>query len=176
MNISYSITSDIFSKEKQDERDKEARDYVTQSGGRDDDLFGKAENFSERQYKNDKGGDVENPVYGTKMPWDLRFAYAATYSNARRQNEISNNSLMFSGNIQLSPRWSVGVSSGYDFVNKGFTLTQFRFARDLKSFRMDFSWTPFGTYERWYFFLGIKSSILQDIKWESRSQPPVSIR
>jgi hypothetical protein len=110
------------------------------------------------------------------MPWDLRFAYAATYSNARRQNEISNNSLMFSGNIQLSPRWSVGVSSGYDFVNKGFTLTQFRFARDLKSFRMDFSWTPFGTYERWYFFLGIKSSILQDIKWESRSQPPVSIQ
>ncbi|WP_245871839.1 putative LPS assembly protein LptD [Sediminicola luteus] len=176
MNISYSITSDIFSKEKQDEQNKEARDYVAQSGGRDDDLFGKAENFSERQYKDDKGGDVDNPVYGTKMPWDLRFAYAATYSNARRQNEISNNSLMFSGNIQLSPRWSVGVSSGYDFVNKGFTLTQFRFARDLKSFRMDFSWTPFGTYERWYFFLGIKSSILQDIKWESRSQPPVSIQ
>ena len=52
---------------------------------------------------------------------------------------------MFSGDIELSPRWKVGGSSGYDFKNQGFTLTQLRFERDLKSFTMRFNWTPFGT-------------------------------
>ena len=33
---------------------------------------------------------------------------------------------MFSGDIELSPRWSVDASSGYDFKNKGFTYTQLR--------------------------------------------------
>ena len=55
-------------------------------------------------------------------------------------------------------------------TEKGFTLTQLRFERDLKSFTMRFNWTPFGTYKRWYFFIGIKSSILKDLKWENRSQ------
>jgi hypothetical protein len=79
---------------------------------------------------------------------------------------------MFSGNITLSPGWDVGVSSGYDFVRKGFTVTQLRFRRDLKSFKLNFDWTPFGDFERWYFFIGIKSSILKDLKFENRSQPP----
>jgi len=66
----------------------------------------------------------------------------------------------------------VGVSSVYDIKNKGFTLTQFRIERDLNDFRLNFDWTPFGDYERWYFFIGIKSSLLSDLKWEKRSQPP----
>ena len=146
---------------------------MASSGGRSDDLFGKADRFNESGFGGRDSDDVENPVYGTKIPWDLRLQYAMTYSNNNRQNEISNHSLMFSGNISLSPRWKVGASSGYDFKNKGFTVTQFRFERDLKSFNMRFNWTPFGRYERWYFFIGISSSILSDLKWENRSQPPV---
>ncbi|MDO7611205.1 MAG: hypothetical protein MUQ72_01220, partial [Flavobacteriaceae bacterium] len=67
--------------------------------------------------------------------------------------------------------WKVGVSSGYEFKKKGFTLTQFRVERDLNDFRLNFDWTPFGDYERWYFFIGIKSSLLSDLKWEKRNQP-----
>ena len=77
---------------------------------------------------------------------------------------------MFSGNIQLSPRWKVRVSSGYDFKNKGFNLTQLGFQRNLKSFDLRFNWVPFGRNERWDFFIGISSSILRDLKWDQRSQ------
>ncbi|CAM4380634.1 putative LPS assembly protein LptD [Zobellia nedashkovskayae] len=178
MNIGYSIDSETFGKKK-DDRDKEkeedtgAYDYVAQSGGRDDDLFGRADNFDDRRSGDDdkeKEGDLENPRYATKIPWNFRLAYSATYSNSARQKEFSSHSLMFSGDIELSPRWKVGGSSGYDFKNKGFTLTQLRFERDLKSFKMNFNWTPFGQYSRWYYFIGIKSSILSDLKWENRSQ------
>jgi hypothetical protein len=31
---------------------------------------------------------------------------------------------------------------------------------------MDFNWTPFGTNANWGFFIGIKSGVLSDIKWD----------
>ncbi|MDO1514290.1 putative LPS assembly protein LptD [Maribacter confluentis] len=173
-NISYAISSDMFGKKEKDDKENEEEDpfdYVAQSGGRDDDLFGRADNFNDNPIDKDKGQDVENPIYGTKIPWNLRLAYSASYSNSARQNEFSSHSLMFTGDIELAPRWKVGGSSGYDFKNKGFTLTQLRFQRDLKSFSMRFNWTPFGQYKRWYFFIGIDASILKDLKWENRSQP-----
>ncbi|WP_047245807.1 putative LPS assembly protein LptD [Maribacter thermophilus] len=173
-NISYSISSDMFGKDKDDKKDQEEEDpfdYVAQSGGRTDDLFGRADSFTDNPVRpQDKDEDVQNPVYGTKIPWNFRLAYSASYLNSARQNEFSSHSLMFSGDIELSPRWKVGGSSGYDFKNKGFTLTQLRFQRDLKSFSMRFNWTPFGTYKRWYFFIGIDASILSDLKWENRSK------
>ncbi len=172
VNIGYSISNETFSKEKEEEEDEvDEYDYVAQSGGRTDDLFGRADSFTDtRSRDDDKKGNVENPIYATKIPWNLRLAYSASYSNSARQNQFSSHSLMFSGDIDLSPRWKVGGSSGYDFKNQGFTLTQLRFERDLKSFSMRFTWTPFGQYKRWYFFIGIKSSILSDLKWENRSQ------
>ncbi len=174
-NVSYSISSKLFEK---DGKKESGKDNNSASGGRNDDLFGRANDFSDSRNfsendkdKDKKTDDVENPHYGAKIPWDIRFAYAVTYSNGKRQGEISNNSLMFSGNIELSPRWKVGVSSGYDFKNSGFTYTQLRFERDLKSWRLNFNWVPFSTRASWYFFVGIKSSVLSDIKWENRSEP-----
>ena len=112
----------------------------------------------------------ETEFYANKIPWDLRLAYTVGYSNPNRQNTINSHSLMFSGNIELTPKWKVGASSGYDFANSGFTITQLRFQRELGSFNLRFNWTPFGTYERWDFFIGISSSILQDLKWDKQSQ------
>ncbi|MCK0156881.1 LPS-assembly protein LptD [Cellulophaga sp. F20128] len=172
-NIGYSISSKMFDKDKKKEEDEEEDDsYLGASGGNIDGLFGESEDFNNARSRPDEEDEEkeDNPLYGNKVPWDLRLAYAVSYNNTNRQNEINNQSLMFSGNIELTPGWKVGLSSGYDFKNKGFSLTQLRFERDLKSFRMNFNWTPFGTYERWYFFIGIKSSILKDLKWEQRSQ------
>ena len=73
---------------------------------------------------------------------------------------------MVSGNIDLTPKFRVGMSSGYDFKDKGVTYTQFRFERDLNSFRMSFSFSPFGYRNSWNFFIGIKASMLSDLKWE----------
>ena len=78
---------------------------------------------------------------------------------------------MFSGNLMLSKKWKVGGSSGFDFKNKGFTYTQLRFDRDLKSWRLDFSWVPFSPRASWNFFIGIKSGLLSDLKYEKRSEP-----
>ena len=86
------------------------------------------------------------------------------------KNEISSHSLMFSGNVDLSPKWNAGISSGYDFKNNGITYTQLRFERDLLSWRMNFSWIPFSANKQWNFFIGIKSGMLSDIKYDKRRE------
>ena len=77
---------------------------------------------------------------------------------------------MFSGDIDISQRWKFGFSSGYDLLNKGVTYTQLRFERDLLSWKMNFSWIPFGTRTSWNFFIGIKSNLLKDLKYDRRRQ------
>ncbi|WP_372755156.1 putative LPS assembly protein LptD [Mariniflexile sp.] len=169
LTTSWSISSKEGGKKNDN---SQSRKENLQGGGRDDDLFGVSQDFSNQQFDDTKKDQEEKPseYYNFKIPWSLQLAYAVNYSNSSRQNEISSHSLMFSGDIQLTQKWSIGASSGYDLKNAGFTSTQLRFERDLDSWRMNFSWVPFGTYSSWNFFIGIKSSMLQDLKYEKRNQ------
>ena len=170
VNLNYSFSSTQF-EGSGDENDPNQRE-ATSSGGRDDDLFGRAEDFSDRRLnEEDDKPTATYPSYRTKIPWDLKLAYSLTYNNSIGQRDFSNNSLMFSGNVELTPKWSVGLSSGYDFKGKGFTYTQLRFDRDLNSWRLNFSWVPFSERASWNFFIGIKSGLLSDIKYEKQSEP-----
>lgn len=174
-NANISINYSFSSKDFEGKNDDDNFDTDTfRNGGRPDDLFGDSTPINDRSKydKEDSRGDNDFEWYNFSIPWDLRLAYTINYSNSQRQNEISSQSLMFSSNIEFSPKWKVGVSSGYDFKNNGITLTQFRFQRDLDSWRLSFNWTPIGsTHTSWYMFIGIKSSMLSDIKYEKRREP-----
>ena len=171
LTFNYAFSSDNL--EKDSERSQAAIDESVRNGGRDDDLFGRAMDTSTEEFSQvdkEKKEKVPDNLYNYKIPWSLRMAYAVNYNNTVGQNEISSHSLMFSGDIELSPKWSAGISSGYDFKNQGITYTQLRFERDLLSWRMNFSWIPFSTNKSWNFFIGIKSGMLSDIKYDKRRQ------
>ena len=172
VNLNYSFSSTQFENpEKEEDRNQIES---ASSGGRDDDLFGRAEDFTDRRMNEDNGKPApQYPSYRSKIPWNLKLAYSLTYNNSRNQRDFTNNSLMFSGNVDLTPMWKVGVSSGYDFKGEGFTYTQLRFDRDLKSWKLNFSWVPFSDRASWNFFIGIKSGLLSDIKYEKQSEPNV---
>ena len=171
VNMNYSFSSTQLG--RSGDKNKRAEEESASSGGREDDLFGKAEDFTDRRITDSENTEPppKYPSYRAKIPWDLKLAYSLTYNNSRNQKEFSNNSLMFSGNIELTPMWKVGLSSGYDFKGEGFTYTQLRFNRDLKSWRLNFSWVPFSDRASWNFFIGIKSGLLSDIKYEKQSEP-----
>jgi len=121
LTMNYTVSSSSFNG-KEDESRTNSREETLRSGGRADDLFGVTEDFANQQLNNNKQEDKEpSEFYNYKIPWSLRLAYAVNYSNAARQNEISSHSLMFSGDIEFAPRWTVGASSGYDLQNQGFT-------------------------------------------------------
>lgn len=172
ITLNYSVTSNDFSSEKSSKQ-------TVQNGGRADDLFGSASdlgNQEESLFKKDDSKKTQTELYNFKFPWDLRLAYSLTYTNNTNQREITTNSLMVSGNVDLAVKWKMGFSSGYDFTKKGITFTQLRFERDLESWRMSFSIVPIGVYSYWNFFIGIKSSILSDIKWDKRKLPDPRLR
>ncbi|WP_245759848.1 putative LPS assembly protein LptD [Robiginitalea myxolifaciens] len=176
LNLTYSLRSSDFQNKDQDgqvdpDNPYDGDTYVAAGGGRTDGLFGSARDLNQGAFDDRDPDDVQNPSWSSKIPWNLNLTYALNYTNVNREGRISNNVLMFSGDIELSPRWKVGINSSYDFVLKGFGITNLRFDRDLKSFKLNFDWSPFGRFERWYFFIGIKASILKDLKWENRSQP-----
>ena len=170
MTLNYSISS-----QGKDKTDKEKNTQSQRNGGREDDLFGTNTDLGDSrrsQFEEEEGDEGEDKIsefFNSKLPWDMTFAYSLTYGNNNRENKIIGNSIMISANADITPKWKAGVSTGYDFVQKGVTFTQLRFERDLLSWRMDFNWSPFGTNANWGFFIGIKSGVLSDIKWDKRS-------
>lgn len=174
LTMNYGFSSKNF--EKRENTDNR------QSGGRSDDLFGSSLNnsdtFSKKENEEKNQNEEEQKVkhYYAAMPWDLRLAYSLSYSNFNRNPMISTNSVMISGNIDLTPKWRIGASTGYDFKDKGFTYTQLRFERDLNSFRMSFNFTPFGYRNSWNFFIGIKASMLSDLKYDKNKAPDRRLR
>ncbi len=174
MTLNYSLSS-------KDGNDKDKKnDQGERNGGRSDDLYGTNTDFSDRRKSQfndkDKKDDKVTEFFKSELPWDLTMAYSLTYSNNNRENKIIGNTLSLSANVDLTPKWKIGASSGYDFVQHGVTYTQLRFERDLLSWRMDFNWQPFGNNAFWGFFIGIKSSVLSDIKWEKRTTADKQLR
>jgi len=159
----YSISS------KKNEK-KDSKQQQNQIDNNSDGIFG--ENLSiSSDMNDDERGNHSEKLFNAKFPWTLKLAYSLNYSNSNRQNDISSNSIMFSGDVELTPKWDVGISSGYDFKGKGFTYTQLRFSRDLDSWKMNFNWIPFGDRQTYYFFIGIKSSMFSDLKYDQRQLP-----
>jgi len=165
--MNYSISSS-------DGKKKENKNEKYNQANNSDGIFGEDLNVSNR-LGSDEGGEDEGvktaDLYRSTIPWNIKFAYALNYTNSRRQSEISTNSLMFSGDVELTPKWAVGFSSGYDFKLNGFTYTQLRFSRDLDSWKLNFNWSPFGDRKTYYFFIGVKSSMLSDLKYDKRQVP-----
>ncbi|MFZ4670637.1 MAG: putative LPS assembly protein LptD [Flavobacterium sp.] len=174
MTLNYNFSS------KDSENEDKKNIQGKSNGGREDDLFGTNTDLSYRQDSQfNKDNGEENTIsefFKYKLPWDMNLAYSLTYSNNNREKKVTGNSVMVSMNTDLTPKWKIGVSTGYDFVQKGVTFTQFRFERDLLSWRMDFNWVPFGDNAYWGFFIGIKAGVLSDIKWDKRKQPDKTIR
>ena len=175
MTLNYSLSS-----KDGDEKEKK-NDQGERNGGRPDDLYGTNTDFSDRRESQfgDENKDKKEETtefFKSKLPWDLTMAYSLTYSNSNRENKIIGNTLSLSANVDLTSKWKFGASSGYDFVQHGVTYTQLRFERDLLSWRMDFNWQPFGDNAFWGFFIGIKSGVLSDIKWEKRTVPDRQLR
>ena len=50
-------------------------------------------------------------------------------------------------------------------------LLRLNFSRDLDSWKLNFNWVPFGTNQSYTFFIGVKSSVLKDLKYD-QNRPP----
>lgn len=104
------------------------------------------------------------------IPWNVSLSYSLSVANqhlneARKDTLImSNHYLNVTGDFNITSKWKVAVTTGYNFVTKQLQMTQFEIYRDLHCWEMRLSTIPFGASRNYTFTLNVKAQVLQDLK------------
>jgi len=118
--------------------------------------------------------EILNTYVDFTIPWSLSLglnysqlsSFIATIAGYETNKSAT---LTAKGDINLTSKWKIGLSSGYDFINKDYTYTSIDFYRDLHCWEMRMNWVPFGYRQGWNFTIAVKASMLQDLKYEIRN-------
>ncbi|MBL7811720.1 MAG: hypothetical protein JNL57_05810 [Bacteroidetes bacterium] len=117
--------------------------------------------------------DIKNrpgAYYNFNLPWSLGLNYIFQY-NAEKAvggSNIGTNQIDISGDIRITPEWKVGYRTGFNFIQKELTSSEFNVARNLHCWQLEFRWIPSGFAKQWTFVLMPKSGLLQDLKLNKR--------
>jgi hypothetical protein len=103
------------------------------------------------------------------IPWSFSFNYNFHYGKAysgseRKRLEKITQTLSFNGQLNITPKWKVSLSSGWDFVSNQLSYTSIDVYRDLHCWEMRFGWIPKGAQQSWNFSINVKAPLLQDLK------------
>ena len=106
-----------------------------------------------------------NAFVDFKIPWNFTFSYRLDYSRLSTGIDPTlTNTLNFNGDLNMTPKWKVQFTSGYDFKTNGLSPTSFAIYRDMHCWDMSINWIPIGTYRSYNLTIRVKASILQDLK------------
>lgn len=116
--------------------------------------------------------DFPSDYYDFNIPWSFNINYTVTYYKYQTLNDptASNyvQTMNFSGDINLTKKWKIGYTSGYDIRNDEITFTSIDFIRDLHCWEFKLNWIPIGPRQSFLFTINVKSSLLQDLKMTRR--------
>ena len=102
------------------------------------------------------------------VPWSMRVDYSLFYSKSTAAAANIVQTVRFSGDFSLTPKWKIGYNTGYDLKTKKMASTNVSVYRDLHCWEMRLSLVPFGKYKSFDFQINVKSAILQDLKYNKR--------
>ena len=112
-------------------------------------------------------GSIRSNYVDFDIPWSLSVDFAWNYNKSGLKAKIDN-TVRLTGDISLTPKWKIGVTSSYDIIARKFTATSLSLHRDLHCWEMRFSVVPFGDYKSYSFTINARSAILRDLKWDKR--------
>lgn len=189
-SFSYTFNNDTWSKWKafftgeknDDDSNRNGRDNEDGDEGLDD---GNMEGTTKKRKK--EKAEVDDDGYQVfKMPWSINVSTGFNITedtskpinrkNMRYPYKFSLNALNVNGNVKISNKWAVNFNSGYDFNAKKIVQTSFNITRDLHCFSMSASLSPFGVWKYYSFVIRANASILQDLKYDKKSQTQTNIR
>ncbi|WP_125185518.1 putative LPS assembly protein LptD [Botryobacter ruber] len=100
-----------------------------------------------------------------KIPWTLSTNFSLYYT---RFSPLVEGQLVkaldMSGSLNLTDKWKIQLSTGYDFTNKNISMGNINIHRDLHCWDMSISWIPFGFARGYNLTINARSSLLQDLK------------
>lgn len=109
------------------------------------------------------------------IPWSLNFSYSmrygyGTFDKERREyNYKLTHSATLSGTIQPTEAWNFSWNMSYDFNLAKVTYMNINCTRDMHCWTLTASLNPLGQYASFNVNIAVKSSMLQDLKYEKHS-------
>ncbi len=119
------------------------------------------------QFGQSLGNQYSDQYVDFNVPWNVRFSYNLSYSKPGYEKSVTQ-TLNFSGDLNLTPKWKIAFTSGWDFKKRQLTMTTFNIYRDLHCWDMRFTVVPIGTYKSYSFQINVKASMLQDLKYQKK--------
>lgn len=172
-SFSYTFDNNTWNKwfGKEDEEEKKKEEQGT-SGQLE------TEKSNENKKKETKDAPLDKDGYMKfKIPWSFTISYSCSMSEDRSK-PINTKTMRYpfrlihnlsgSGNIKIASKWSLNMSTSYDFEAKKLAQTTLNIARDLHCWSMSAS-VQLGYFNSYYFTIRANSSLLQDLKWEKRN-------
>ena len=182
-SFNYTFNNDTWKKwfgPKEDEKDK---DKKKSEDGDGEDSEGTEDGTTTKKVEKAQADPDGYQVF--KMPWSLSFSYSFNIREDRTKpiNRYSmrypftyTHNINMNGNVKISNNWSLSFNSGYDFQAKEITQTSCTISRDLHCFNLSASLSPFGRWKYYNVTIRANASILQDLKYEQRSQTQSNIQ
>lgn len=104
------------------------------------------------------------------VPWSINMNYSFSY---RKSYQYSNGQVInkhdftqtlgLSGNVKLTPRLSLNLSTNFDLMALKMSTTQLSATYDLHCFNINVSWIPNGQWESWSFRIQANAAALADL-------------
>ena len=183
-SFNYTFNNDTWKKWFGPKEDEKGKDKKESEDGGDEDSDGRAEDGTTTK-KVEKAQADPDGYQVFKMPWSLSFSYSFNIREDRTKpiNRYSmrypftyTHNINMNGNVKISNNWSLSFNSGYDFQAKEITQTSCTISRDLHCFNLSASLSPFGRWKYYNVTIRANASILQDLKYEQRSQTQSNIQ
>lgn len=148
-NANLALGTNLSPKGK--EKDADTREKVGKATGISD---------ADKQYL------LKNPdmYIDFNIPWNLRINYNVDYSHPVNTTPKVTQTMRIDGDFSLTRQWKIAFNTGYDFQQNQVTQTYITISRDLHCWQVNLSWVPFGQFQSYSFYIGIKSSLLKDLK------------
>lgn len=105
------------------------------------------------------------------IPLSVNYNYSLSLNKFYSRGKDTSNvvqSLSAGVNFSLTPKWKVGVNTGYDFVNKTLARTDISVYRDLHCWQLAFNWVPLGFQKSFSLEINVKAQMLKDLKLAKR--------
>lgn len=116
--------------------------------------------------------DFPTDYYDFNIPWSFNVNYTVTYNKYQTLNDPTGSNYIqtmnFSGDLNITKKWKIGYTSGYDIRNDKITFTSIDFVRDLHCWEVKLNWIPIGNRQSFLLTINVKSSLLQDLKMTRR--------
>ncbi len=129
--------------------------------------------FSDMRYPmNPYGNNIRyydyhhRPAVG--VPWDISLSWDFNYDESNPLNIRRRSNIRASANVNLTDKWHIRASGGYDIFQGEFTQPQITITRDLHCWELFFSWVPTGFNQHYRLEVRVRAPHLRDLKVTKR--------